>query len=118
MISSISGGAGFEDDGDQRGVAARRLQVAQVLGGHLPAFAGELQEPVLVDRALETVRQRRARSIALSRSDVGEHVLGVGCAGRLAQPEQRAGLGALARSQQAVEPAPVLRRQRRRSAPA
>jgi hypothetical protein len=34
------------------------FQVAQVLGGHLPAFASQFQHAVLVDGMFESLRQR------------------------------------------------------------
>jgi len=49
-------GAGVEHHRHQRGVAAGRFQVTQVLRRHLPAFAGELQQPVLVDGVFQSVR--------------------------------------------------------------
>ena len=54
------GRPGFEHHGNQRGVASRGLEFAHVLGGHLTAFACQLQEPVLVDLAFDAGRERRA----------------------------------------------------------
>jgi hypothetical protein len=77
------GGAGVEDHRDQGRIATARLQVAQVLGRHLSAFAGELQQAVLVDGVFQPVRQRQVAD-GLQPLQVGQHMLGLGRAGRLA----------------------------------
>jgi len=68
---------------DQCGVAAGRFQIAQVLGGHLAAFAGQLQEAVLVDGVFQAARQREVAD-GLQPLQVGEQMFGIGRSRRLA----------------------------------
>ena len=100
----------------QRGVAAGRLQVAQVLGGHLAAFAGQLQKAVLVDGVSQAARQREVAD-GLQPLQVGEQMFRIGRSRRLAQPEKAGDEvslpGPLAGCQQLVEDIPVTVGQRR-----
>jgi hypothetical protein len=50
-------GAGVEYHRHQGGVATAWFQVAQVLSGHLPTFACELQQTVLVNSVFQPVWQ-------------------------------------------------------------
>ena len=49
-------GTGIEDHRDQGRKATDRLQVAQMLNRHLSAFAGKLQQAVLVNGVFQAVR--------------------------------------------------------------
>lgn len=100
-------GARVEDHRHQRRVTASGLQVAQVLGGHRPAFAGEFQQSVLVDGLFQPVRQPEFTQ-RLQPLQVGQHLLGLGRPRRLAQPDQLAALGAFPDRQQPVEGASVV----------
>jgi hypothetical protein len=76
-------GTGIEDHRDQGRKATARLQVAQVLGRHLSAFAGELEQAVLVNGVFQATRQRQVAD-GLQPFQVGQHMLGLRRAGRLA----------------------------------
>jgi len=96
------GGLGFKNDGNQCGVLARGVKIAQVLGGHLSAFAGDSQEPVAVYLTFDPIGQQQ-RFYYVEPVDMFQHVPGGWCAGRLAQPDHRAGVSVLAGAQQAVQ---------------
>jgi hypothetical protein len=85
----VVGDGGHTLDGkrDQGRVAARRLELGQVGGRHLAALAGNLEQPVLVNRPLDAGRQVE-RLPRLEAFDVFQHVPRVRFDGRLAQPGQ------------------------------
>jgi hypothetical protein len=101
---------GFENSGDQCGIATRGLKLAHVLGGHLTALACQLQESVLVDLAFDSARKRQGFH-HLEPIDVFEQVLGVGRTRWLAEPDERADFARGSQIQQRVELPPVLWRQ-------
>ncbi len=49
-------GAGVEDHRDQYCITADRLEVTHVVGSHLSAFAGQLQQAILVDGMFQPFR--------------------------------------------------------------
>ena len=105
-------GAGVEDHRDQCCITADRLEVTQVLGSHLSAFSGQLQQAILVDAMFQPVRQPEFPD-GLQPLQVYQHMLGLGWAGCLTQPDETAAFGAFADRQQSVESVAVMICQRR-----
>jgi hypothetical protein len=69
-------GAGVEEDYHHRGLAVGRFQATRVLGGHLGALAGELQQPVLVRRLFQPPGRPSSRcSSCATRSTLPSRVL-------------------------------------------
>ena len=50
-------GTSIEQQRCQRRITPSWLQVTKMLGGHLPAFAGELQQAILVDCVFQPQRE-------------------------------------------------------------
>ena len=67
------GGHALNSERHQSGVATLRLELGQVGGRHLAALAGNLEQPVLVNQALDARRQVE-RLPRLEAFDVFEHV--------------------------------------------
>ena len=75
QVDYFIGDGGYSLDGkrDQGGVTPLSLELGQVGGCHLTTFAGDLEQPVLVHRALDTRRQVKCLP-CLEAFDVFEHV--------------------------------------------
>jgi hypothetical protein len=105
------GGHAFDGQRHQGGIASLGLELGQVGGRHLAALAGDLEQPVLVNRPLDAGRQVE-RLPRLEAFDVFQHVPRVRFDGRLAQPGQPSRLAVVAALEQIVEAMPVHVRQR------
>ena len=106
QVNDFVGDGGHTLDGkrDQGRVAARRLELGQVGGRHLAALAGNLEQPVLVNRPLDAGRQVE-RLPRLEAFDVFQHVPRVRFDGRLAQPGQPGRFAVVPALEQIVEAA-------------
>ena len=81
-------------------------RTAQIGGRHLAAFAGDLEQAVLVHRPLDAGRQVE-RLPGFEALDVFEYVARVRLDGRLAQPGQPGRLAVVVALEQIVEAVPV-----------
>ena len=95
-------GAGFQQHGNQGGVAPDGFQVAEMLGGHLSAFPRQFQQAVLVDDALQPIRKAEVTH-DLQPLQMGQDVFRFGWPRRLAQPGQPAILAARPDRQQSLQ---------------
>jgi hypothetical protein len=106
-MSRISSGEG--------GVPALHLKLPQVMHSRLCAFTNDAKQMVLVHVAAEDRRQadRAQRPQPL---DVSEQITGIGRAGRLPQPSQRALFTAFPKFEQCIQRSPLCVGEPRREA--
>ncbi len=100
------GRGALQRHGDQGGVAALRLELAEVFGRHLPTLAGQLEQAVLVDLPAQAFGQIHQLK-CLQPLDVFQHVPRVGFSRRLAQPGQPGDAAAVLELQQLVQLGPM-----------
>ena len=105
------GGHALDCQRHERGVAPLRLELGQVGGRHLATLAGDLEQPVLVNKPIDAGRQVE-RLPGFEAFDVFEHVPRVRLGRGLAQPGQPSGLAVVAAFEQIVEAAAMCVRQR------
>lgn len=95
-----------ENHGHQRGMATGRFEIAQMLGCHLTASAGELQKTVLVDGPFQPLWQGQCLD-GPQPLDMRQHMFRVRRSRRLAHPDEAACLGTRPDGQESVEGFPV-----------
>ena len=113
QVDDFVGDGGHALDGEchQGRVAALRLELGQVGGRHLAAFSGDLEQPVLVNQALDAGRQVECLP-RFETFDVFEHVARIRLDGRLAQPGQPGRLAVVPTLEQVVEATTMCVRER------